>query len=219
MIQNKTPYELLYQSPADYSLFRVFGCLAFASTLSAHRTKFQPLARMCVFFGYPSGIKGYRLYDIQTKQIFISRDVIFHEDVFPFHTLVSSKNLIDPFPDLVLPHSGLDVPPAHFISPSSSVTQAEFEATDSVQDVHVTPLTDTTATSTVIPARKSTRPVKPPSYLRDYHCSLVSHKTLPNSTSSYPLSKFLSASHRVFVSVVSSHFEPQFFHQAVRFQH
>ena len=92
-----TPYELLYHKPIDYSSFRVFGCLAFASTLVSHRTKFTPRARTCVFIGYPNGMKAYRLYDIQTKQIFISRDVVFHEDIFPFHSVTSTDPRQDPF--------------------------------------------------------------------------------------------------------------------------
>lgn len=47
LIGNRTPYELLYQAPIDYTSFIVFGCLTFASTLLAHRTKFQPRAKVC----------------------------------------------------------------------------------------------------------------------------------------------------------------------------
>ena len=72
LLNHRTPYETLYKSVVDYSSFRVFGCLAFASTLTAHRTKFQPRSRVCVLLGYPPGMKGYRLYDVQSKQIFIS---------------------------------------------------------------------------------------------------------------------------------------------------
>ena len=56
------------------------------------------------------GMKAYKLYDIQEKQVFVSRDVVFHEDIFPFHTVNGIDNLVDPFPDLVLPTSTLDVP-------------------------------------------------------------------------------------------------------------
>ena len=67
LLGNNTPYELLYKECVDYSSFKLFCCLAFASTLLAHRTKFQPRTRVCVFLGYPPSTKGYRLYDIQSK--------------------------------------------------------------------------------------------------------------------------------------------------------
>lgn len=35
---NTTPYELLYLQPVDYTPLQIFGSLAFASTLSSHRT-------------------------------------------------------------------------------------------------------------------------------------------------------------------------------------
>ena len=54
-------------------------------------------------------MKGYKLYDIQYNQIFVSKDVIFHEEIFPFHAVVTSNKLVDPFPDLVFPISSLDI--------------------------------------------------------------------------------------------------------------
>ncbi|KAL5565662.1 hypothetical protein UlMin_028826 [Ulmus minor] len=109
--------------------------------------------------------------------------------------------------------------PAVSVSPApmdvSATTDSASPLADSV-DTHAVPV--------IVPSRKSTRSIKPPSYLQDYHCNLVSDKPLPVSTSSYPLSTVLSynslsASHRAFVLAVSSHFEPQFYHQAVKFQH
>ena len=106
LLQNKSPYQLPYITDVDYSIFKVFGCLAFTSILNTHRTKFQPRSRS-VLLGYPPGIKGYKLYDVQNKQIFISKDVIFHEEIFPFHTVTNSDKLIDPFPDIVMPKPSL----------------------------------------------------------------------------------------------------------------
>ena len=114
LLHHHTPYELLYKKQVDYSSFHVFRCLAFASTLTAHRTKFQPRARTCVLFiCYPNGTKAYRLYDIHTKQIFVSRDVIFHKEVFPFHSVTDAASIIDPFPNWfsqILPST---LPPTH----------------------------------------------------------------------------------------------------------
>lgn len=64
ILKHSTPYEKLHGRPADYSSLRVFGCLVFASTLIAHRKNFQSRARTGVLLGYPSSVKGYRLYDV-----------------------------------------------------------------------------------------------------------------------------------------------------------
>ncbi|KAJ8626780.1 hypothetical protein MRB53_020087 [Persea americana] len=48
------------------------------------RDKFASRSRRCVFVGYPYGQKGWRLYDLDKCEYFVSRDVVFSENVFPF---------------------------------------------------------------------------------------------------------------------------------------
>lgn len=145
LLGNKTPYN-----PVDYTSVRVFGCLAFAPTLSSHRTKFQPRARICVLLEYPHGMKAYRLYGIESQQMFTSRDIGLHEGVFHFLLSTIPNVSVDPFPDLVLPSSALDLP--QDISPNSSFSQPLVSSNSQ-------PI----PSPELLPLRRSSRPIRPPS--------------------------------------------------------
>jgi hypothetical protein len=85
LLSDKSPYELLFSTLPTYSHLKGFSCLAFASTLSRDRIKFDPKTVPCVFLGYPHGMKAYKLLNIHTNSTFISRNVFFfHETIFPF---------------------------------------------------------------------------------------------------------------------------------------
>ncbi|MCO5594373.1 hypothetical protein L7F22_048403 [Adiantum nelumboides] len=74
-----TPYESWYDRKPSVSYLRVFGCLAYAHIPQQLRGKLDDKAVKCIFVGYSSGSKGYRLYNPVTNKIFESRDVIFAE--------------------------------------------------------------------------------------------------------------------------------------------
>ena len=88
--QNKSPYEKLTNETPDYSALKAFGCLYYCSTSPKSRTKFDPRAKACIFLGYPMGYKGYKLLDIETYSVSVSRHVIFSMRIFfLLHPLLS----------------------------------------------------------------------------------------------------------------------------------
>lgn len=189
-----SPYEKLTGKKHDYSFLKSFGCLCYASTLQKDRHKFSPRAEPCIFLGYPSGIKGYKVLNIETCTVSVSRNVLFHETDFPFMKLESSSQPDSIFSKSILP---LPVP----------------VAIDSAIPVHV-PLHSHASSSSALPSVPSSVPLdggavasgttdtglgrarpkrtdKAPTYLLDYHCSLIS---MDSSLNNHYVANIISSS-------------------------
>ena len=177
-----------------------------------------------MFLGYPFNIKGYKLLDPQSHSIFISKDVIFHEKVFPFasQTSLPSSDLI-PLPSIPSIASVL-FDPISSVNTDSFVQIPSFpDAFDHVANdvldhaVSATPVMHTAA------PRKSSKVPKPPSYLKAYHCNQVTSTSISNpshSRTSHPLSSYLSytnlsPSYKSFCCSICTNTEPKSFSQAV----
>ncbi|GJW36746.1 retrovirus-related pol polyprotein from transposon TNT 1-94, partial [Tanacetum coccineum] len=83
-LNNKSRYELLYHKPPDLQNLKVIGCQAYASIYTSD--KFDKRAILSILLGYPQHQKGYLLFAHNTKKVFVSTHVTFHEHIFPFHT-------------------------------------------------------------------------------------------------------------------------------------
>uniref|UniRef100_A0A2N9GX63 CCHC-type domain-containing protein n=1 Tax=Fagus sylvatica TaxID=28930 RepID=A0A2N9GX63_FAGSY len=84
-LQNVTPFERLYGTPASYSSLRVFGCACFVLLQPHEHSKLEPRSRLCCFLGYGIEHKGYRCWDPISQRLRISRHVVFWE-----HTMFNS---------------------------------------------------------------------------------------------------------------------------------
>jgi len=92
LLKGKTPYEVLFNCKPSYEEMRVFGTLCFARNNPRTKDKFAPRSRKCVFLGYSFGKKGWKVCDLETREIFVSRDVVFQENIFPFATSEALSN-------------------------------------------------------------------------------------------------------------------------------
>lgn len=166
-----SPYERLFGNKPSYDHMRAFGCLCFVNTLKQGRTKFEARAHPCVFLGYPFGQKAYKIYDLTTKRVIVTRDIKFFERHFPFH--FSSKGLSHTTAHFFLPISTIvSTPSSTFfdefstsydtsqtIDPSTNESEHFFEHEPDTTE-------DNNASNQAV--RRSTRLHNPPSHLKDY---------------------------------------------------
>lgn len=87
VINYETPLERLFQQKSDYLSLRVFGCACWPNLRPYNIRKFQFHSKQCVFLGYSPLHKGFKCLDPPIGRIYISRDVTFDENVFPFSQL------------------------------------------------------------------------------------------------------------------------------------
>ncbi|CAL8998022.1 unnamed protein product [Prunus brigantina] len=85
-LDKKTPFEAYSGRKPGVKHLRVFGSLCYAHVPSHQRQKLDLASTRCIFLGYGSCEKGYRLYNIASEKMIISRDVIFNESVVSSQT-------------------------------------------------------------------------------------------------------------------------------------
>ena len=85
LLEGKTPHETLFSEKLLYDYIKTFGTLCFAQTKKT-KDKFVSKGRKCVFMDYPFAKKGWRLFDLETQEFIVNRDVIFHEHILSLCT-------------------------------------------------------------------------------------------------------------------------------------
>ena len=81
-LKDETPFQRLFGRRPDISNLRVFGCVSYVHVPDSQRRKLDAKAHRAIFVGYPPGVKGYKLYDLEKKKFIVSRNVQFFEENF-----------------------------------------------------------------------------------------------------------------------------------------
>ncbi|KAJ0624243.1 putative RNA-directed DNA polymerase [Helianthus annuus] len=93
LLENKSPFQVLFNQEPKFSNFRVYGCRVFPYLRDYAKHKLEPRSLPCIFIGYCSSHKGFRCLDPTTNRVFISRHARFNESSFLFKDSHTTTNL------------------------------------------------------------------------------------------------------------------------------
>nr|KAJ0217213.1 hypothetical protein LSAT_V11C300138650 [Lactuca sativa] len=89
----KTPYEMLKSRKPDVSFFHVFGCVCYILNQHDPRSKFEPKADKCIFVGYSSISKAFRVFHVNRQCIEESIHVKFDEESYTDEKVIHSSSI------------------------------------------------------------------------------------------------------------------------------
>ncbi|XP_075101077.1 uncharacterized protein LOC142176739 [Nicotiana tabacum] len=220
LLRGQSPFERLFSKAPSLQHLKVFGSLCYATNVKK-TDKFCPRAITVMHLGYSVTQKGYHLYDLSSKDFFVSRDAIFKEDIFPFRDMKSQITPLFPILELkvsdpvssaiseeILPSSstlaspGISLPPSSSTSsPSSSLLYPFASSPNSLlpSQSMVQPVVDA--------LKRSLRPSKPHVWMQDY---VVQSKlsSCPYPISSYVCYDYLSPTYKTLLAAYSAVLEP-----------
>lgn len=178
LLNNKSPFHLLYNTTTDYSSLKVFGCLAFVSKLPAHWVKFDPKPEFIFFLAIPLVWR-----DTSSMTFRLSKSsclgMLSFMRKFSLSFSYPLRQLMDLFLQVVKPFPATGIP----------ITPSVILATDNPPSFEPHP------THQNIPTCRYSWTTNPPSYLRDFYYNLSHYQpNFSHSTSkiSYPFSYYLS---------------------------
>jgi hypothetical protein len=93
---DKTLHEVWIGKKPSLEHLKLFGCDSYVHVLKENRSKLDTKAKKCIFIGYKDDMKGYNIWNLETKNIVYSWDVVFREvkDMFPkINSYQDKKNL------------------------------------------------------------------------------------------------------------------------------
>jgi hypothetical protein len=91
-VHGMTPEKKFICKNPDVSHLKVFGCIVYVHVHDEKRSKLDPKVEKCIFIGYSLEQKGYRCFNLSTRKLQVSRDVVFDEMVSWYSPLKIRKD-------------------------------------------------------------------------------------------------------------------------------
>jgi hypothetical protein len=92
IVHGMTPEEKFISKKPNVSHLIMFGCITYVHVLDEKRSKLDPKAKKCIFIRYSLKQKGYRCFNLSTRKLQVSRDVMFDEMVSWYSPLKISED-------------------------------------------------------------------------------------------------------------------------------
>jgi hypothetical protein len=131
--------EKLLKTKPNYDALRTFGCACWPNLRPYNQRKLSFRSKRCVFLGYSPTQKGVKCLDVSTGRIYISRDVVFDENIYPFQSLH--------------PNAGAQLRKEILLLPENLVapTPSHNESIHVNDHMHIVPITDPAQVADDIP--------------------------------------------------------------------
>lgn len=93
ILQNKFPFQKLFNRSPDYHFLKTFGASCWPNLHSFNKHKMDFHSKFYVFMGYSLDHKDYCCLHLSSDCTYISRDVLFHKNQFPFASVSGSRDV------------------------------------------------------------------------------------------------------------------------------
>lgn len=77
-LEGKAPEEMWIGKMVDYSDLKIYDCPYFVHIQDIQWSKLDSKSRKCIFLGFKKGVERFKLWDITSKKVIFSRDIIFN---------------------------------------------------------------------------------------------------------------------------------------------
>ena len=78
-VTKEIPYNVWFKKDFKYDSLKTFGSVAYAHIPNQQQVALGPTARKCIYLGHEDGVKGYQLFDIERRILFVAVSVKFDE--------------------------------------------------------------------------------------------------------------------------------------------